>query len=152
MKNDSWAGKNYAGERKKLFTFIFENGITGVIGISGDVHRSDVYKLPIGDKRFFYDYTPGALARQQRLPPKPKPATMIHSYARRDDNNMFGEIDFHPVSDKDVAIVFRSFSAKNGLVYEHVLAPEDLGIQRGSDAGQLDVQPNAPADVDKPRG
>ena len=41
---------------------------------------------------------------------------------------MFGEIEFHPASDKDVAIVFRSFSAKNGLVYEHELSTDDLGI------------------------
>lgn len=129
VKSDSWAGKNYADERKRLFTFIVKNGITGIIGISGDVHRSDVHKLPLGDKRFFYDFTPGALARQQRMPPKLKPATLIHSYGKRGDNNMFGEIDFHPASDKDVAIVFRSFSAKKGLVYEHKLSPNDLGIQ-----------------------
>ena len=120
----------YRGERKKLFTFIFEKKISGVIGISGDVHRSDIYKLPIGGKRFFYDFTPGALARQQRTPPKPMPATMIHSYGKGSDNNMFGEIEFRPASDKDVAIIFRSFSAKNGLIYEHKLSPGDLDIQK----------------------
>ena len=102
----------------------------GVIGISGDVHRSDIYKLPIGGKRFFYDFTPGALARQQRTPPKPMPATMIHSYGKGSDNNMFGEIEFRPASDKDVAIIFRPFSAKNGLIYEHKLSPGDLDIQK----------------------
>jgi len=130
VKADSWGGKHYLGERKKLFTFIFEKRISGVVGISGDVHRSDIYKLPIGGNRFFYDFTPGALAREQRMSPNPMPATMIHSYSERGDNNMFGEIDFHPASDKDVAIVFRSFSAKNGLVYEHELTPDDLGIQK----------------------
>jgi alkaline phosphatase D len=129
VKHDGWAGKYYAGERKKLFAFIFENHISGVFGISGDVHRSDIYKLPIGGGRFFYDFTPGALSRVQRTPPKPRPATMLHSYGKRDDNNMFGEIEFRPASDKKVAIIFRSFSAKNGLIHEHKLSPGDLGLK-----------------------
>lgn len=129
VKGDSWAGEFYVGERQRLFDFIFENSITGVIGISGDVHRSDIYKLPIGGNRYFYDFTPGALARIHRTPPEPMPAEMIHSYGKEDDNNMFGEIEFRPTSDKEAAIIFRSFSAKNGLIYEHTLSPDNLDIQ-----------------------
>ncbi|WP_345973976.1 alkaline phosphatase D family protein [Sulfurimonas sp. HSL3-7] len=128
-KNDSWGGRYYVNEREKLFSFIFENNITGVIGISGDVHRSDVHKLPIGKDRLFYDFTPGALSRVHRTPQIPRPATTLHSYGKSGDNNMFGEIVFNPSSDKDVAVVFRSFSAKNGLIYEHRLSPADLAIQ-----------------------
>lgn len=144
VKDDGWAGKYYVGERRRLFSFILENGISGVIGISGDVHRCDIYKLPMGENRFFYDFTPGALARTQRTPPKRLPVTMIHSSGKKDDNNMFGEIEFSPSSEKDVAITFRSFSAKNGLVYEHTLSPEDLWIHR-------DTQPNAPAEAGRAR-
>ena len=129
VKGDSWGGKEYVGERNKLFSFIFTNNIAGVIGISGDVHRSDIYKLPIGDDRFFYDFTPGALARQHRTPPKPLPPAMIHSYGKTTDNNMFGEIEFRPASDKNVAVIFLSLSAKNGLVYEHKLTPNDLALK-----------------------
>ena len=129
VKDDGWAGRYYVDERERLFSFIFENGITGVIGVSGDVHRSDICRLPIGGNRFFYDFTPGALARMHRTPPQPLPAVIIHSYGNIDDNNMFGEIEFRPSSDKDVAIVFRSFSAKNGLIHEHKLSPDDLTVQ-----------------------
>ena len=55
---------------------------------------------------------------------------MIHSYGKTNDNNMFGEIEFRPASDKNVAIIFRSLSAKNGLIYEHKLAPNDLAIKQ----------------------
>ena len=116
------------GERQKLFSFILKNNISGVIGISGDIHRSDIHKLPIGDGRYFYDLTPGSLSRKHRLPPNPLPETMIHSYGNITDNNMYGEIEFLPASDKNVAVIFRSFSAKNGLVYEHKLTPTDLGF------------------------
>jgi alkaline phosphatase D len=127
-KSDGWAGNYYLGERTKLFAFIFENDISGVIGISGDVHRSDIYKLPIGENRYFYDFTPGSLARTHRTPPNPLPKTMIHSYGKTTDNNMYAEIEFRPASDKNVAIIFRSLSAKNGLVYEHKLTPNDLAL------------------------
>ena len=43
---------------------------------------------------------------------------------------MYAEIDFRPASDKDVALIFRSFSAKNGMVYEHKLTAKDLGIEQ----------------------
>ncbi len=43
---------------------------------------------------------------------------------------MYGEIEFRPASDKNVAIIFRSISAKNGLVYEHKLIPSDLAIKK----------------------
>ena len=129
VKGDSWAGEFYLGERDELFTFIAENDISGVIGISGDVHRSDIYKLPIGKDRYFYDFTPGALSREQRTPPNPLPETMIHSYGDEMDNNMYGEIEFRPAADEDAAIIFRSFSAMNGLIYEHKLTPHDLALK-----------------------
>ena len=129
VKADGWAGRFYLDEREKLFSSIFENGITGVIGISGDVHRSDIYKLPIGEDRHFYDFTPGSLARTHRTPPNPLPQEMIHSYGTKTDNNMYGEIEFRPASDKHVAVIFRSLSAKNGLVYEHKLTPSDLALK-----------------------
>ena len=116
------------GERNELFSFISENGIKGVIGISGDVHRSDIYKLPIGNDRHFYEFTPGSLSRTHRIPPDPQPETLIHSYGRKDDNNMYGEIEFRPAFDGDQSIIFRSFSAKNGLIYEHTLKPDELGL------------------------
>ncbi len=130
VKDDGWAGKYYLGERNKLFSFISESGISGVMGISGDVHRSDIYQLPIGENRFFYDFTPGSLSRTHRAPPNPLPKTMIHSYGKKTDNNMYGEIEFRPASDKNVAIIFRSHSAKNGLIYEHKLTPDDLALKK----------------------
>ncbi|MCF6311370.1 MAG: alkaline phosphatase D family protein [Verrucomicrobiales bacterium] len=128
-KRDGWAGENYVAERDRIFSFINDNGISGVIGISGDVHRNDIYKLPIGKNRFFYDFTPGALSRESRTPPNPLPTAMIYSYGKKDDVNLFGEIEFYPATKKDVAIVFRSFSGKNGLIHEHTLSPADLNLE-----------------------
>jgi hypothetical protein len=54
---------------------------------------------------------------------------MIHPYGKKTDNNLYGEIEFRPASDKNVAVIFRSLSAKNGLVYEHKLTPNDLAFK-----------------------
>ncbi len=126
--NDSWGGPYYAYERARLFSFIVKNNITGVLGISGDVHRSDVNRFPIGRNNYFYDFTPGALSRNPRLPPKITSSTLLHSYGKQSDNNMYGVIEFNPSSNGDTAVIFRSFSAKNGLIYEHPLSPEDLSL------------------------
>lgn len=127
-KPDGWAGKFYLAERNKLFSFIAENDISGVIGISGDVHRSDIYKLPIGKGQYFYDFTSGSLSQTHRLPPNPLPKAMIHSYGKKNDNNMYGEIEFRPASDKDTSLIFRSISAKNDVIYEHKISPQDLRL------------------------
>jgi alkaline phosphatase D len=130
VKDDGWAGRYYLGERAKLFSFMSENDISGVLAISGDVHRTDIYKLPMGNERHFYDFNSGPLSREPRKPPHPLPQTMIHSYGEKDDNNMFAEIEFRPASDKEVAIIYRSISGKKGLVYEHRLTPHDLALKK----------------------
>ena len=128
VKNDCWGGRFYRDEREKLFAFISSRRIPGVIGISGDIHRCDIHRLPMGKGQFFYDFTAGALARVHRYPPKQDwPETMLYSYGG-EERNMFGEIDFHPASDAKTAITFRSFSGKNGLVHRFRLTPADLGL------------------------
>jgi len=128
VKNDCWGGRFYMAERERLFKFISESRIAGVIAISGDIHRCDVHRFPLGGGLFFYDFTAGALARVHRFPPKEKwPDEMLYSYGNS-ERNMFGEIDFHPASDAGTAITFRSFSGANGLTYRLRLSPEDLGL------------------------
>lgn len=137
-KIDCWAGPAYARERDALFAFIRDHGVTGVLGISGDAHRSDIHAIAIGGGRLFHDFTAGALCRDPTPPPDAaaRPASMIHSYGRSGDNNMFGELDFHPAGRSGPAVVYRSMSAANGVIHEHVLSPADLGLGSDGDAGR----------------
>lgn len=128
VKNDCWAGIYYIHERDRLFKYINDNHINGVIGISGDIHRNDIFKIPIGVNNYFYDFTAGALARIHRHPPEQYPEEMIYSYGYP-ERNLFAEIDFYPKSNRDTALVFRAFSGKNGLIYEYTLTPEELMIK-----------------------
>ena len=127
VKRDCWGGAFYRAEREALLKFIADSSITGVLAISGDIHRCDIHKLPMGAGRFLYDFTAGALARVHRFPPKDWPDSMLYSYGNH-ERNMFGEIDFHPASDTEVAITFRSFSGATGLSHRFRLTPEDMGL------------------------
>lgn len=127
VKKDCWAGTYYIDERDRLFKYINDNQIIGVIGISGDIHRNDIFKIPIGENNYFYDFTAGSLARIHRSPPEKYPEEMIYSYGYP-ERNMFAEIDFYPESNSDTAFVFRAFSGKNGLIYEYTLLPDDIEI------------------------
>ena len=130
VKRDCWGGEFFRKERDRLFHFIAEHRITGVIGISGDVHRCDIHKLPMGNGMFFYDFTAGALARVHRRPPKaPWPDELLYSYGYP-ERNMFGEIDFHPAGDQKTAVTFRSFSGDKGMMHRFRLTPADLGLAR----------------------
>jgi alkaline phosphatase D len=129
IKRDCWGGQFYREEREKLFHFISRNHISGVIGISGDIHRCDIHQLPMGDGMYFYDFTAGALSRVHRRPPKePWPDALLYSYGYP-ERNMFGELEFHPAADRKTAITFRSFSGNTGMMHRFRLTPAQLGLE-----------------------
>ena len=63
---------------------------------------------------------------------------------------MFAEIDFYPATNKDPAIVFRSFSAKTGMTYEYIISPEDLGITQKREKASGHIQLQSFPDKNKP--
>ena len=59
---DTWDG--YPGEREAIFTFIEAHGIDGVILLSADRHRSDVWKIPRDNGYDFYEFESSRLTNQ----------------------------------------------------------------------------------------
>ena len=127
-KKDCWGGSFYRGERDALFRYIVEQDIRGVLAISGDIHRCDIHKIPLGNNRFLYDFTGGSLARKHRYPPDKWGDRLLYSYGSA-EKNMFGEIDFFPADSTDVAVVLRSFSGALGLTHQLKLKPRELGLK-----------------------
>ena len=132
VKRDCWGGSFYRAERDALFRYIVEEDIQGVLGISGDIHRCDIHKMPLGKGRFFYDFTGGSLARTHRQPPDPWDDRLLYSYGKP-EKNMFAEIDFYPADSTGAAVVLRSFSGASGLTHQLKLTPQDLGIKTHTD-------------------
>lgn len=128
VKSDSWNHpKFHQAERDRIFAFIADNKIPGVVLASGDVHRCEVWKLDIGDGRCLYDLTSSGLARKSfPIKERYRPPPMVHTHA---ENGMYAELEFRPPSDTETAFVYRIWSVANGLIYEIGLSPKDLILQ-----------------------
>lgn len=126
-KHDSWGHPTWhKAERDRLFAFIAEKEIPGVVLASGDVHRCEVWRFKIGRKRYLHDFTSSALARNSRpFRKRAWPPEVVHSHW---ENGMYGELEFRPPSDKRVTLVYRIWSVANGLVYELKLSPKELNL------------------------
>ncbi|MCP4640922.1 MAG: alkaline phosphatase, partial [bacterium] len=59
---DTWDG--YADERESIFAHIEKNRIEGVILISADRHRSDVWRIPREKGYDFYEFESSRLTNQ----------------------------------------------------------------------------------------
>jgi len=129
VKLDSWNHPSFhQPERDRIFAFIAEHEIPGVVLASGDVHRCEVWKFKIGRRRYLHDFTSSALARESHAWRKRDlPKELIHSRA---ENGMFGELEFRPASDEETALIFRIWSVAEGLVYTYRLRPKDLNLPK----------------------
>lgn len=58
-KIDTWDG--YTGERKEIFDFLAENKIEGLILLSADRHRSDIWKIDRENAYPLYEFESGRL-------------------------------------------------------------------------------------------
>jgi len=57
---DSWGTKDPAG-RERIFNFIEENNIKGVLLISGDRHGARGFRIPRPSGYEFYEFEPASL-------------------------------------------------------------------------------------------
>jgi alkaline phosphatase D len=125
-KKDSWAGPRHRPEHDRLFQFLADNKISGVIFLSGDIHRSEVRRIPLPNGRHLYEFTSSPLAQKNHVPKPDLDDTSL--LFRAAETNLFGELEFRPGTDTATAVICRIFSARTGLLHEHKLSPADLHI------------------------
>lgn len=125
-KKDAWASRNHRAERDRLFAFLAKEKVTGVLAVSGDIHRTDIYRLPLPDGRGLYNFVSSPLGQRHRpsLPSERFNEGVLYSHG---EPNMFGEMEFFPAG-RDTAVVMRVCSASSGLIHECVLKPAELGL------------------------
>ena len=85
---DTWNG--YKDEREKVFGFIEENNIEGVVLMSADRHRSDAWKIERPDGYDFFEFNSSRLTNQHVHPEMHKKGALI-SYNRKQS---FGLVEF----------------------------------------------------------
>jgi len=86
---DTWDG--FDGERQKIFKFIADEKIPGVIILSADRHRSDAYKIDTGIKGMYplYEYQSSRLTNQHVH------GLIKHSLFGYNAKQSFGRVDFN---------------------------------------------------------
>ena len=90
---DTWNG--YAGERQRIYEFIAEEKIPGVIILSADRHRSDAYKIDTGIAEMYplYEFSSSRLTNQH-----------VHKIIKSslfgyNEKQSFGRVDFDLVAE-----------------------------------------------------
>ena len=86
---DTWDG--FDGERQRIFNFIAEEKIPGVIILSADRHRSDAYKIDTGIKGMYHLYE----CQSSRLTNQHVHGLIKHSLFGYNQKQSFGRVDFN---------------------------------------------------------
>lgn len=118
---DSWWGVKE--ERQEIFTFIDKNKIDGVILLSADRHRSDVYKIERPNGYDLYEFESSKLTNLHSHQPNEK---ALFSY---NQGNFFGMLKFD-LSKTDPEVTFECITIDKKSVYDMTLKHSQLQAKR----------------------
>ena len=105
---DTWAG--FKEEREEIFNFIAENKIDGVILLSADRHRSDVYAIKHPNCYDFYEFESSKLTNLHTH------RTKKHALFSYNAKQSFGLIEFDTISQEPV-LTFKIVNIDGEIVY-----------------------------------
>lgn len=118
----------YRREREELLRFIAENGITGVVFLTGDVHHSGIYRRRLGaNGPWVYEITSSPLAagswKVEESPKARDPLVLPHT--------LVGDQNFVQVratgAGAERALVVSSTDKQGVKRFEHVIKATELG-------------------------
>lgn len=67
-KRDAWAAPHHVKEREALLGLLARPQTTGVVFLSGDSHRVEIYRFPIRPGLYLYDLTSSPLGKRMKPP------------------------------------------------------------------------------------
>ena len=123
---DSWWG--VPEEREEIFSLIDEEKIGGVILLSADRHRTDVYEIKRPKGYTLYEFETSKLTNNHTHGTK---SQAIFSYNK---GNFFGLLDFD-LTKKDPEMTFRCITIDNEEVYNLTLKRSQLQAKAASSSG-----------------
>ncbi len=118
---DSWWG--VPEEREEIFSLIDEKNIGGVILLSADRHRTDVYKIKRPNGYDLYEFETSKLTNNHTHRTKKE---AIFSYNK---GNFFGLLDFD-LTKEDPEMTFRCITMENEEVYNLTLKQSQLTLRQ----------------------
>ncbi|MGE4550136.1 MAG: alkaline phosphatase D family protein, partial [Opitutales bacterium] len=125
---DSWWG--VPDEREEIFSLIDEEKIGGVILLSADRHRTDVYEIKRANGYTLYEFETSKLTNNHTHNTKKE---AIFSYNK---GNFFGLLDFD-LTKKDPEVPFRCITIDDKEVYNLTLKRSQLQSKGSTDPGEL---------------
>lgn len=125
---DGWSGDYFQAERDRLFSCIAENRVSGVVMISGDLHRAEVNRFRIGsllDGGGLYDFTSSPLKARSIRRQDPAGGSLLYIYEK--EGSLFAQLSFSS-GPGPLAVEFQLISPDHGLIKRIVLNDDDLGM------------------------
>jgi alkaline phosphatase D len=123
---DSWGTKDPAG-RERIFNFIEENNIKGVLLISGDRHGARGFRIPRPSGYEYYEFEPASLGKRSGPPVTDSSwTTQLYGYANK---YAFGEFEFDTTK-SDPEVTFRLTEEDNAELYSITLKRSQLTPKR----------------------
>jgi alkaline phosphatase D len=119
---DSWGRCDPAG-RERIFRFIEESKIPGVLLISGDRHGACGFRIPRPSGHTFYEFEAASLGG--RTGPASKAAGHPDALYSISGKYAFGEFTFDATLE-DPEVHFRLIHEEDKTLYEHMLKRSDL--------------------------
>tara|TARA_R110002096_G_scaffold102753_8_gene226911 strand:- start:3892 stop:5382 length:1491 start_codon:yes stop_codon:yes gene_type:complete len=119
---DSWAGGWARAERDEIFDLINEHKINGVILISGDRHRSDIWKIDRPNGYPLYEFVSAKVTNQHTHETFPN---AVWSY---NEGNFWGQLSFDLRQD-DPVMTFKCIDISGEIVKEFPLKLSELSHQ-----------------------
>ncbi len=114
---DTWNG--FKEERTQIFDFLTENKVEGVLLMSADRHRSDLWKIERPNDYTLYEFNSSRLTNQHV---HPEMAAAVFSYNKKQS---FGTVDIDTTLD-DPAITYRVVSIDGEEIHSHTVRRSEL--------------------------
>ncbi|MBN1124970.1 MAG: alkaline phosphatase D family protein [Sedimentisphaerales bacterium] len=116
---DTWDG--YATERKEIFTFIEQNKIEGILLLSADRHRSDLWKIERPNGYDFYEFESSRLTNIHKHGPQ---KGSLFSY---NEKCSFGKLTFDTVQ-SNPQVNYEIYNIDNQRVYTFTIKHSQLEL------------------------
>ena len=114
---DTWSG--FKKERNEIFTFLTENKIEGVVLMSADRHRSDLWKIDRPDDYALYEFNSSRLTNQHVH------KTMEAAIFSYNAKQSFGTVDFDTTA-ADPTATYRIHTIDGEQVFQHTVKRSEL--------------------------
>jgi len=114
---DTWSG--FKKERNEIFTFLTENKIEGVVLMSADRHRSDLWKIDRPDDYALYEFNSSRLTNQHVH------KTMEAAIFSYNAKQSFGTVDFDTTA-ADPTATYRIHTIDGEQVFQHTVKRNEL--------------------------